>query len=736
MLSSRLRLAHRLPILLGWVILGPALAGAQAFAGQAKVDDQRLLKADSEAGQWLMVGRTYAEDRFSPLAQINTSNIKRLGLAWFFATGTRRGLEATPVVVDGVMYATGTWSRVYALDAATGKLIWSYDPQVPRRWGAYACCDVVNRGVAVWQGRVYVGTLDGRLVALEAATGKPLWSVMTVPAGQPYTITMAPRVIHGKVILGNGGAEYPGVRGYVSAYDGADGHLVWRFYTVPGASAPAEGAAMAQARRTWPDERWQMTGGGGTVWNDIAYDPQLNLVYFGTGNPSPWNSVIRNGDGKDNLFTDSIVALDADSGAYRWHFQTTPADAWDYDADENLVLATLKIDGRPRRVVMQANKNGFFYLLDRASGEFISGKAFVAQNWASRLDPATGRPVLAGPPYGINGRFVRPSVFGAHNWQPMAFDPGRRLAYIPAIDAPFLYQPESRFRAVAGRWSTGLNLAAQAAPAGLDPLLLEAVIRRVVGGELIAWDPVEQRARWRAKQPLPFNGGVLATSGGMVFQGTADGRFVVYDADRGAVLWQRRLPNGIIAAPMSYEIAGKQYVAVMMGFGGALGLSGGDAVLVRGRDYAGYLLVWTLDGAASLAPAKPARHNLPEPFSIRADSAALAEGDRLYNQHCAVCHGANVISASALPDLRYIDAETHRRFNAIVLGGGLSRRGMPGFADLLTAAQVEKIHAYVVKRAELTRHAKLEPRWWTAVKEFVYPKIAPLLNWLQMRKFG
>jgi len=719
---------------LGLMLLA-ALARSAGELG-ATVDDRRLLDAQGEPDQWMMVGRDYSEQRFSPLAQINKENVTRLGLAWFFATGSRRGLEATPVVVDGVLYTTGTWSKVYAFDAASGRLLWRYDPQVPRRWGAYACCDAVNRGVAVWEGKVYLASLDGRLIALDALTGRRLWSILTVPPDRPYTITGAPRVIHGKVIIGNGGAEYAGVRGYVCAYDAHDGHLIWRFYTVARISGETVSAVAAEAAQGWSDQSSQPSGAGGTVWGDLAYDPKLNLIYFGTGNPSPWNSLIRGADDKDNLFTDSIVALDADSGAYRWHFQATPADAWDYDADQNLVLADLPISGTLRRVVMQANKNGFFYVLDRVTGNFISGNAFVDQNWAKGLDPKSGKPILAGPPYGKNGKFVSPSPFGGHNWQAMAFNPQARLVYIPANVAPFPYQPERDAQRVPGRWYTGLNLAAQAAPPGIDPLLLRAIIQRVVAGELIAWDPVAQKARWRVRQPLPWNGGVLTTAAGLTFEGTADGRFAAYDAKEGTLLWQQHLPNGIIAAPMTYAIGGRQYIAVMMGWGGSLGLSGGDAVKMKDRDYAGYLLVYALDGKAELPAAKPKVRSIPELPMIDASNETLSEGDRLYNQHCAICHGANAVSSSALPDLRYMDLKTHQRFDQIVRLGTLSEHGMPNFAALLTGEQVKAIQAYIVERARAWRDTERQSQLWTKTKTFFYRLIAPLLNRLQASKFS
>ncbi|MDE2149473.1 MAG: PQQ-dependent dehydrogenase, methanol/ethanol family [Gammaproteobacteria bacterium] len=682
---------------------------------------------------WPSVANGFFEHRYSVLDQINTGNVDRLGLVWYFATGSRRGLEATPVMVDGTLYTTGTWSRVYALDARTGRLKWSYDPQVPRRAGAWACCDVVNRGVAVDAGKVFVGTLDGRLIALDAATGKPVWSVQTTPTDRPYTITMAPRVIDGMVLIGNGGAEYAGVRGYLTAYDENDGCQRWRFYTVPGPADDASNPqALARAAKTWPDARWTQLGGGGTVWNTIAYDPRLKLIYFGSGNASPWNRYLRNGgaEDSDDLFSASILAVHADTGRYAWHFQTTPGDAWDYDADGNLVLVDLPIDGRPRPVILQANKNGFFYVLDRRDGTFISANAFVAQNWAAGIDPKTGRPQLAGRPYDDGGRITRPAPYGGHNWQDMSYSPDTGLVYVPAADVPFLYQPEPRFAPLIGAWGTGLDLAAQAAPPGMDPLLLKALVDNAVAGKLVAWDPVRQRAAWTVKQAMPWNGGTLATHGGLVFEGTADGAFRAYDAGTGKLLWDYKLANGIIASPMTYEIEGTQYVAVMMGWGGSFALSGGQAAYVPGRDYRGYLLVFKLGGQATLPPPQPLDSGIPQPPPSTATPLQIAAGNRLYNQYCAVCHGANAISGSAIPDLRYLPNAVRGALDRIVLEGALQNAGMPEFSRQLDARQVAEIDAYLIKRAQETRASLTQPGWWASVKAFFYRLIAPALNWI------
>ncbi|MCZ6502168.1 MAG: PQQ-dependent dehydrogenase, methanol/ethanol family, partial [Gammaproteobacteria bacterium] len=442
---------------------------------------ERIGNAGDEPGNWLAHGRTYDEQRFSTLDQINDSNAQDLGLAWYFDTGTDRGLEATPIVVDGIMYSTGSWSVVFANNAQTGELIWEYDPEVPKPWGANACCDVVNRGVAVWKGKVYVGTIDGRLVALDAVTGVEVWDVNTIDRSKPYTITGAPRIIKDKVIIGNGGAEY-GVRGYVTAYDTETGDQQWRFYTVPG--DPSEGfesAAMEDAAKTWTGQWWTM-GGGGTVWDSMAYDPELNQLYIGVGNGSPWNQVIRSPGGGDNLYLSSIVALNPDNGEYIWHYQTTPGDTWDYTATQHMILAELEINGEMRKVILQAPKNGFFFVLDRTNGEFISAKPYVPITWATHVDPESGRPVetdnaryqVANPlsaltpeqqiaalsamsSEDIEKAFHKPSPYGGHNWHPMAYSPDTGLVYIPAQDIPYAYGNEPQFIHEEGRWNLAID---------------------------------------------------------------------------------------------------------------------------------------------------------------------------------------------------------------------------------------------------------------------------------------
>ena len=431
-------------------VLPAASVSTPAAPAVAAVDAARLVAADSEPGSWMSYGRTYSEQRYSPLTAINASNIDTLGLAWSYELNTKRGIEATSIVVDGVMYTSSAWSIVHALDARTGAHLWSFDPKVAKDKSLHTCCDVVNRGVAVWQGRVFVGVLDGRLIALDAATGKLVWEVATIDSNLPYSITGAPRVVKGKVLIGNGGAEF-GVRGFISAYNVADGSMAWRFYTVPGNPEHGfENETMAMAADTWNGTWWEM-GGGGTVWDAMAYDPELDLLYIGVGNGSPWNHRLRSPGGGDNLFLSSIVALRPDSGEYVWHYQTTPGETWDYTATQHIILADLELDGKTRKVLMQAPKNGFFYVLDRTDGTLLSANNYINITWATHVDMATGRPaeVREARFYDDKPYLVFPSYLGGHNWHPMSYSPDTGLVYIPVLDIPanfggaknFTYRP-------------------------------------------------------------------------------------------------------------------------------------------------------------------------------------------------------------------------------------------------------------------------------------------------------
>jgi quinohemoprotein ethanol dehydrogenase len=527
---------------------------------------------------WLSYGGSYDETRHSSLASINGDTIQDLGVDWVYEMDKPRGAEATPIVVDGVMYVTGSWSVVYAIDARTGKELWTYDPEVSGEDAAKGCCDVVNRGVAVHNGKVFVGVFDGRLEALDAASGEVLWSNVTVDQSKPYTITGAPRVFKNKVIIGNSGAEL-GVRGYVTAYNVESGDLEWRFYTVPNPNKEPDGAASDAifaelANDSWGDTgAWTTDGGGGTAWDSIVYDTVNDQVLVGVGNGSPWNAAIRDPEGDfggayDNLFLSSVLALDADTGAYRWHYQTTPRDQWDFTATQQMVLADLPLgeNGASRRVVMQAPKNGFFYVLDAQDGELLSATPFSEQNWTTGEIDENGRPVITQEAIELDNMVVVPGPTGAHNWHPMSFNPKTGLVYIPTnLALPYVYVDNDAARSAKSHWNTGYDSAS--AWAYEFPKGTIAYTQTLDGGSLVAWDPVAGEPAWIVPFPQAFNGGTLSTDGGLVFQGNKRGEFVAYDAETGERMWTQRLVGDAAAAPMTYELDGEQYVSVLSGWG-------------------------------------------------------------------------------------------------------------------------------------------------------------------------
>jgi quinohemoprotein ethanol dehydrogenase len=674
----------------------------------ADVNESRIVHADREPGNWMTYGRTYDEQRFSLLNQINERNVSQLGLAWYFDLDTQRGQEATPVVVDGVMYFTSAWSKVFALNAVSGQLLWSFDPQVPGAWAVNACCDVVNRGVAVWNGEIFFGTLDGRLIALDATNGRRLWETLTIDRNFRYTITGAPRVIKGKVIIGNGGGEF-GVRGYVSAYDAETGNLAWRFYTVPGdPSKPFESPALAKAARTWSGESWKL-GSGGTVWNAIAYDPELDQLYIGTGNGTPWSEKFRSPKGGDNLFTCSIIALKAETGEYVWHYQQGPADAWDFDSDEDIILATLIVDGRPRKVLLQAPKNGFFYVLDRTNGALISAKPFTYINWASGIDLKTGRPVetVTARYQGANPSPVVPGPMGAHSWQPMSYSPVTGLAYIPVNDAGFKYKSPDSFAAKTLAPNYGIDVVAAGLPQ--DPAIKKAILG-TVRGKLVAWDPVQQKAVWTVDRPGPWNGGTLATAGNLVFEGTAGGNFEAYRADNGQKLWSFPAQTGVMAGPVAYAAGSEQYVTVLAGWGGVFPLAAGEASFASGRvRNISRLLVFKLGGKASLPVEHPVEQPRLAPLPNPANQATIRKGERLFQSYCAECHGDVAVSGGVLPDLRASATLTNERWFHIVLRGMLQPQGMVSFSKELSHDDAAAIRSYVIfRRNQDSSRASLE----------------------------
>jgi len=689
--------------------LGLVLAGCNRPLDAEGVDGKAIAAADRHAGDWLSYGRSYDEQRFSPLAKISDRNVGQLGLAWSSELDTTRGQEATPLEVDGVLYVSTAWSKVRAYDVKSGRMLWQYDPKVPGEWGPRACCDVVNRGVALWKGKVYVGTLDGRLVALDARTGKEVWSTRTFDQSQSYSITGAPRIVKGKVIIGEGGGEY-NLRGFVSAYDADTGKLAWRFWTVPRADGKPDGQPSDKPLQQVAAGSWApgslAHGGGGTVWDSIVYDPELDLLYFGTDNGDPWNQAFRGGHG-DNLFLTSIIAVRPDTGEYVWHYQVNPGDEWDYSATQPLVLADLTIGGKPRKVIMQAPKNGFFYVLDRRTGELLSAKNYVPVNWATGVDLKTGRPVENPEARYSDSKkpwVGSPGPLGGHSWNPMAFSPKTGLVYIPANVTGFPYIAAEVFEPHKIGFNTGLDFAAGAMP---NDVGVQKATMAGLQGYLLAWDPVSQKEVWRAPHPGPANGGVVATAGNLVFQGTYAGEFAAYAADSGRKLWSFDAQAPIIAAPSTFEVGGEQYVAVLVGGGGAYALSPGIVSLKSGKPRPlTRLLVFKLGGQARL-PAVPAALRTPlDPPPLTATPAEVEQGFKLYSHFCGLCHGDTGVSGGVTPDLRYSPLLASDGFFDVVLGGALKDRGMISFAPVLSREQAAAIRSYLIKRAHETQEAQ------------------------------
>jgi alcohol dehydrogenase (cytochrome c)/quinohemoprotein ethanol dehydrogenase len=689
-----------------------ALAGCQRAAQPAPsavptsgVTDAMIAAADGN--EWLTYGRDYAEQRFSPLTQISDKNVGQLGLAWFADLDTARGQEATPLMHDGTLYVSTAWSMVKAYDARTGELKWSYDPKVPRETLPIACCDAVNRGVALYGDKVYVATLDGYLVALNQSDGSVAWRKEVVPDHTSYTITGAPRIAKGKILIGAAGAEYR-ARGFIAAFDWATGDELWRFHTVPGNPQDGfENAAMENAAKTWGGEWWTL-GGGGTVWDSITYDPTTNLVLFGTGNAEPWNPAANGRDktagaqgSGDNLYTSSIVAVNADTGAYAWHFQETPEDRWDYDSDAQITLADLTIGGKQQRVVLHAPKNGYFYILDAKTGKFLSGTPWTTQNWTTGIDPVSGRPTInPAARYEQTGmQWVSvPGAGGSHSWQPMSYSPATGLVYIPANNAGFPYVAAKGWKPSAQGFQIGLDQAATAMPA--IPEVREAALMGTTGA-LVAWDPVAKKEAWRIDFDGPWNGGTLATAGNLVFQGTARETFVAYAADTGRKLWSFPTQTGIIAAPMTYAIDGEQYVAILAGWGGVWDIAPGILASKSGRPRnISRLLVFKLGGTAKLPPAPPYPALVLDPPAFTGTAAQVARGGALYARYCGVCHGDAAVSGTLNPDLRHSGAiGSPDAVRSVVIDGALAHNGMVSFKEVVTAADAEAIRQYVLKRA-------------------------------------
>ena len=686
------------------MVLMAALVGcrspqsAPAHSPESGITATRLRDAGQSVGDWIMDGRTYSAQRFSPLVQINEHNVGELGLAWYYDMDTLRGVEATPLYSEGVIYNTSAWNLTTAHDARTGKILWAFDPKVPREWGRYACCEPVARGLALWQHSVIIATLDGRLISLDAKTGTPSWSVRTFDESWPYSITGAPRVFDGKIVVGNGGADL-GVRGFVAAYDASSGKRLWKFYLVPGDPSlgpdhEASDDVMPMAAKTWTGTWWQL-GGGGTAWDSIAYDPKLKLVYVGTGNGSPDAQRHRSPQGGDNLFLCSIVALDAETGRYRWHYQETPAEDWDYTCTQSIVQATLTIGGRQRDVVMHAPKNGFFYVLDRRTGELLSANNFVPTNWASHVDLKTGRPVVnAAAHYGTDPVLVTPGPGGGHNWFPMAFSPVTKLAYFPAYEHWLAYAIDPDF--VPKKYRSNSGWGGYTGETLRKRLELQKEGNAKEKAWLLAWDPVKQTAAWRVPLPRHGNGGVLTTAGNLVFEGTTRQTFAAFRATDGAQLWEVPTQSAPVAGPITYLLDGEQYVAVNAGWGGGAAQVERGAGIAQNRA-AARLLVFKRGGNVQLPPL-PEAPPVPDPPPLRATEDTVQRGAKLFANTCAQCHGQ--LAVGGVKDLRFMTRETHAAFNDIVLKGTRAEKGMASFASLLNAAEVDAIHAYVISRAQ------------------------------------
>lgn len=690
-----------------------------AALSYGNIDAQRLLAAEAEPGQWMALGRTFKGERFSPLTQLNDSNADKLGFAWEYSARTHRGRvehgqEATPIVVDGVLYASGPWGTVYAVDARTGAEKWRYDPEVDGSYNRRACCDVVSRGLAVWKGRIYVATIDGLMVALDAATGQEVWKKDTFIDRDTrfYSITGAPQVAGNVVVIGNSGGEF-GVRGYVTAYDLGSGAQKWRFFTVPG--DPAKGApenkAMEVALKTWGPRTDWASGLGGTVWGEMAYDPELNLLYVGTGNSTPYSGWHRDPSRGDNLYLVSILAIDPDNGELKWHYQQVPWELWDYTATANIILADLTIGGRARKVLMQAPKNGIYYVLDRATGEFISGKPFVFANWLTGFDSA-GRPqVNPAAVYEKAPAMVYPAQTGGHNWQPMAYSPTTGLAYIPARFQGMLMRSDPTYSWNKGRGNMGAgalmgDVRDLVGPA--EQKLIDDAMKRqpnipspATQEVLMAWDPVTQTEKWRV--PIGdkewSGGGVLTTAGNLVIQGTSAGHLVVYRADNGKQLHDIEVGTGIMAAPIAYEIDGEQYIAVLAGFGGALAPAYPQNSAVYTYQNYGRILAFKLGGTTTPLPPRRSPAATPEPPALTFVTDSLADrGAAMFNTTCAYCHlGRGEQQLSAYPDLHQLTPAVHAAFDSIVTGGKLRANGMSSFADIFSPDDVKAIHAHVVR---------------------------------------
>jgi quinohemoprotein ethanol dehydrogenase len=662
--------------------------------------DDAAMSDELQGENWLAYGRTYSEQRFSPLDQINTSNVSDLSVDWYLDLPKDRGLVSTPLVVDGTLYFIGSMNRVRAVNAATGELIWEYDPKVFENTGNDLRAGWEhNRGIGIWKDKVYVATWDGRLNAINRANGEEVWSVRTFPKESPLYITGAPKIFKGKVFIGNGGTENGPARGYVTAYDAETGEQAWRFYIVPGNPADGfENDAMRMAAETWTGEWWKH-GGGGNSWHGFTYDPELDALYIGTGNGAPWNRKIRSPGGGDNLFLCSILALNPDTGEYLWHYQTTPGETWDYNSNMDIVLADITIEGREIKALMHAPKNGFFYVINRESGKLISAEAFSETTWATHVDLETGRPVeVEGARYEDGSAIVSPTPWGAHSWHAMSYNPQTGLAYIPAMHLKASFVDEGVDH---DNWKTTDFL--EGDTVGVAWTLVEETDN--VMSTLQGWDPVRGEIAWEVPLPGKWNAGTMTTAGNLVLQGRALGELVAYDASNGEVLWSYDLGLGISAPPVTYAIDGKQYVSVLVGWGGGASGMGGATEAQHGWAYGRHtrrLVTFSLDGTATLPKQPPPLVPKPIPMpDFQVDLAMAGQGETEYLR-CFYCHGFGAVANGMAPDLRasaVVGSDT--AFDDTVRGGSRKENGMPAFAHL-SDEQLQALRHYVRLQAQVT----------------------------------
>jgi quinohemoprotein ethanol dehydrogenase len=671
-----------------------SLCGQQLYA--ATVVNDQALSAEGDGANWLAYGRNYSEQRYSPLDEINTQTVSKLGIEWVMELPNDKQLTGTPLVVDGVMYFTGSFSVTRAVDAKTGKLLWEYDPKSIEHAGdRLVNMWDQNKGAAFWNGKVIISTIDGRLVGIDAKTGKMAWETMTIDPRKAYYITGAPKVFKGKVIIGNGGTEHTAARGYVTAYNADTGEQEWRFWVVPGNPADGfESDAMEMAAKTWNGEWWKF-GGGGNTWNGITYDPEFDQLLIGTGNGSPWNQKVRSPGGGDNLFLCSIVALDADTGEYKWHYQTVPGETWDYNSNMDIVLADLKYGGQKIKALMHAPKNGFFYIINRKNGELLSAEKIAKTTWASHIDLKTGRPVeIAGSRYEDGEQEVWPSPFGAHSWHAMSYNPNTGLVYIPTIEMPGFFK------------DSGIDLKAFKSPkhhvaVGVE-FGLEDTPKDYGTAKLQAWDPIKHKKVWEHKLPASWNPGTMTTKGNLVFEGRADGRFVAYHAENGDPLWSVELGLGISAPPVTYSVDGKQYISLLVGWGGAGAIAGSHAAQ-HGWKYKAHprrLYTFALDGSVPVPFSPPPTFAIPlDPPGFEIDEALSEQGHQIYAQSCFLCHGGSAVSGGMAPDLREsLIPLSSTAFSEVLLKGALIENGMPRFNDF-SSEQVLALKHYIRKMA-------------------------------------